>query len=311
LRSSGSTVIFGTEGKRRAGRILVPITFNMLLKAEGIDPRDVRLARHHDNRPECKITPYSLWRRDPTLLEKYQTLQGKDRFDLDKLLASFVRTPSSGKTLFVGLYKVNGKGVSDETDIDPSCDKPCPGIIKYDIARDNRLRDMQGRLVVDWGKGFLAWVQFADRNDKEILESLCSPEDEPFPGYFAFSCRLSEVSDLAPAWIEQLSAAKGVYVLTSASTREHYVGSAAGHGGFFERWKQHAKAGGDAVALKGLAPSECQVSILQVSAGFETDGDIVRTEHAWMKKLQSRSMGLNWNPATAAWEPPEGGRTPG
>ena len=279
----------------------MPITFNMLLKAEDIDPRDVRLVRHHDNRPECKITPYSLWRRDPALLEKYQSLQSKDRFDIGKLLACFVRTPSS-RTMFVGLYKVNGKGMSDKTDILPSSNISWPGINKYDITRDNRLKDMQGRLVVDWGKGYLAWVQLADRNDKEILELLRNPEDEPFPGYFAFSCRLSELSDLAPAWTEHLSAAKGVYVLTSASTREHYVGSATGRGGFFERWKQHAKAGGDAVAFKGLAPSEYQLSILQLSAGFETDDDILRTEYAWMKKLQSRSMGLNGDPASAGSE---------
>ncbi len=209
--------------------------------------------------------------------------------------------------MFVGLYKVDGKGASDATDIDPSSNIPCPGIIKYEIARDNRLEDMQGRLVVDWGKGFLAWVQFADRNDKEILELLRSPdqEDKPFPGYFTFSCRLSELSYLAPEWIEKLRSAQGVYVLTSASTREHYVGSAAGLGGFFERWMQHAKAGGDAFAFKGLAPSQYQVSILQVSAGFDSADDIVRIEHAWMAKLQSRSMGLNGSPASAVSAPEE------
>jgi hypothetical protein len=57
--------------------------------------------------------------------------------------------------------------------------------------------------------------------------------------------------------------------------------------------------GGDAVAFKGLAASEYRVSILQVSAGFETDDDIIRTENAWMEKLQSRKMGLNGDPGTA------------
>jgi hypothetical protein len=77
------------------------------------------------------------------------------------------------------------------------------------------------------------------------------------------------------------------------------VGSAAGQGGFFERWKQHAKVGGDAVGFRSRESSEFQVAILQVSAGFETEDDIVRTEHAWMDKLQSRSMGLNGNPTSA------------
>jgi hypothetical protein len=99
----------------------MPITFNMILKAEGIDPSSVRLARHHDTRPVCKITPYGLWRRDLNLLEQYQNIQGRDRFPVGKLVASFVRTPSD-KTLFVGLYKVDGRGVTDDGDIDPTCD---------------------------------------------------------------------------------------------------------------------------------------------------------------------------------------------
>ena len=273
----------------------MPLMFNMILKAEGIDLAAVRLARHHDTRPECKITPYGLWRRDPALLEQYQNIQGKDRFPIGKLVASFVRTPSD-KTLFVGLYTTTGKGVTDASDIDPTSGLPRPGIVRYSMNLDDRLKEMQGRLVVDWGKSYRSWVQLAGKNDKRVIELLRDPEDESFPGYFAFRCRLSELADLPVAWKAQLRAAKGVYVLTSAITREHYVGSATGKDGFFGRWTQHAKAGGDALGFKALAPSEYQVSILQVSAGFETDDDILRTEYAWMEKLQSRRMGINGNP---------------
>ena len=90
----------------------MPIMFNMVLKAEGVDPRDVRLVRHHDTRSECKISPYGLWKRDPALLERYQSIQSNEVFKVGNTLASFVRTPG-GQTLFVGLYRVDGKGVSD------------------------------------------------------------------------------------------------------------------------------------------------------------------------------------------------------
>jgi hypothetical protein len=282
----------------------MPITFNMMLKAEGIDPIDVRVVRHHDTRPECKISPYRLWRRDPGLLQKYQDIQGKDRFPVGKYLASFVRTPSE-KTLFVGIYLVNAKGTTDEHVIDPCSGLPRPGMVLYDTSRDDRLKDMQGRLIVAWGKSYRAWHQRASKNDKRVIEILYDPEDEPFPGYFKFHCNLSEIADLPLTWQTQLRAAKGVYVLTSATTREHYVGSATGRGGFFERWIQHAKVGGDAVGFQALAPSEYQVSILQVSAGFETDDDILRTEYAWMEKLKSRSMGINGNPISAVTRPSE------
>lgn len=105
----------------------MPITFNRILMADGIDPADVRLVRHHDTRRECRIDPYGLWRRDPALLEKYQSIQRKKRpFRIGKPLATFVRTPSD-KTLFVGLYMVNGEGTTHENEIDPSTDLPCPG----------------------------------------------------------------------------------------------------------------------------------------------------------------------------------------
>jgi GIY-YIG catalytic domain-containing protein len=168
------------------------------------------------------------------------------------------------------------------------------------MSRDDKLKDMRGRLVVDWGKGYLAWVQLSGKNDKNIVEILRNIEDEPFPGYFSFRCTLSELADVPLEWIRQLRSAKGVYVLTSTTTRAHYVGSATGQGGFYDRWRQHAKARGDAIGFRGLAPTEYQVSILQVSAGFETDDDILRTEYAWMEKLQSRSMGLNGNPSALA-----------
>jgi len=167
--------------------------FNMVLKAAGVDPADVRLVRHQDNRPECKISPYSLWRRDPALLERYQSLQSNEVFKVGNTLASFVRTPL-GQTLFVGLYRVDGKGKSDESDVDPSSDISCPDVNKYAISRDDRLKDMAGRLVVDWGKGYLAWVQLGAKNDKKVLELGLDPDREPFPGYFAFGCRLSELA---------------------------------------------------------------------------------------------------------------------
>ncbi len=105
------------------------IMFNAILQAEGIDPQSVRLVRHHDTRPKCKISPYGLWRRNRALLEQYQSIQSKEVFEVGGTLASFVRTPS-GKTLFVGLYTVDGKGISDDSDVDPSSDIACPGIVK-------------------------------------------------------------------------------------------------------------------------------------------------------------------------------------
>jgi len=286
----------------------MPITFNTVLEAEGIDPRDVHLARHQVAGPEYKFTPYQLWRRDlrddTALLDKYQSIQSTAQFPIGKLLAGFVRTPSN-KTLFVGLYAVNGKGVTDEGEKDPCSDLPVAGLARYDMSRDDRLKDMQGRLVVDWGKGYIAWHQLAGKNDKRVIELLRDREDdEPFPGYLNFCYQLSELRYLRPNWKLRLAEDRGVYVLTSLYNREHYVGSATGQGGFLERWGQHAKVGGDAVGFKERIPSDYQASVLQVATGFETENEILKIEQTWMKKLQSRSMGINGNPSVFASRAP-------
>jgi hypothetical protein len=166
--------------------MLMSITFNMILRGEQIDPGNVRLVRHHDTRPQCKITPYELWRRsqtNPALLEKYQNIQRKDRFRVGEFLASFVRTPS-GKTLFVGLYTVNGKGRTAENETDPCS---VSGMVLYNTNRDDGLKDMKGRLVIDWGRNYRSWHQLAGNNDKKVIELLCDPEEQPFPGYFDFN----------------------------------------------------------------------------------------------------------------------------
>jgi hypothetical protein len=100
-----------------------------------------------------------------------------------------------------------------------------------------------------------------------------------------------------------LSEARGVYVLTSVATRKHYVGSATGQGGFFERWSGHAKVGGDATGFHRRGPTDYRVSILQVATGFQTEDEILKTEYIWMEKLQSRSMGINGHPSALQQEP--------
>src|ERR1700735_3876539 len=83
------------------------LRFNMLLKAEGIEPSDVRLLRHQSGKVLGR-TPYSLWRDDVAAFERYQSTQDSDprqraRFE-GRYWANFVAPPTG--TLFVGLYEV-------------------------------------------------------------------------------------------------------------------------------------------------------------------------------------------------------------
>jgi hypothetical protein len=42
--------------------------------------------------------------------------------------------------------------------------------VTYDLRRDDRLADLEGRLFVEWGDGLPAWVQRADLQNKAIGE---------------------------------------------------------------------------------------------------------------------------------------------
>jgi len=202
-------------------------------------------------------------------------------------------------TLFVGLFVASYKGlleqdrpkphVIDEIDLAGSCDI-------YNLELDNRLKDLIGRLVINWGTGERAWVQYADRQNKTVLELRPTQSEPPFPGFINFIEPLSRIGKLPRAWVETLRSSRGVYILTCPRTKEQYVGSADGDDGFFGRWMQYYKNGhGGNIALKTRDPSDYQVAILEVAGTAASHKDILSMEGRWQRKLKSQDMGLNRN----------------
>jgi len=129
------------------------LTFNAILRHEGVEPAKVRLVRHQDNRAIVSCTPYNLWRAGDGRLELYQRIQRREVFEIGSALATFVATPSD-ETLFVGLYHVDGIGIAPPGTIDPVIQAERGGFHLYDIRREELLSDYAGHLVIDWGKGF-------------------------------------------------------------------------------------------------------------------------------------------------------------
>jgi hypothetical protein len=205
------------------------------------------------------------------------------------------------ETMFGGLYAARYREVlkegrpkphvKGEVDKAGSCDI-------YDLRLDDRLKDLIGRMFIDWGRAALAWVQYADRdrNDKPVTELRTEKMDTPFPGFLKFIEPLSRLPKLPTRWVAILRSVQGVYLLTCPKTKEQYVGSATGGDGFWGRWMNyfHTRHGGN-VALKTRDPSDYQVSILEV-AGTSANADEIRVmEGRWQIKLQSQQMGLNRN----------------
>ena len=280
-------------------RIVMPLTFNMILKEAEIPLADVRLLRHKDQRAAKGRTTYELWRDEREKFESYQCLQrvkNRSRFQV-KYWASFVGTPSD-ETLFVGIYAVQYLGLLQEDRPKPHMD----GVDKagtcdeYELTLDERFSDLDGRLYVDWGPGMRSWVQRADRQDKPIVEIRTEFKEPEFPGFLEFAEPLSRLDRLPPGWIAALKSSRGIYLLTCPKTKEQYVGMADGHDGFWGRWQNYVQTGhGGNVALKSRDPSDYQVSILEVAGTATTSEEIFAMESRWKAKLQSREMGLNRN----------------
>ena len=280
----------------------MPIMFNSLLDKAGLPLSDVRLLRHKDNRADRGRTPYDLWRDIQTRpqFELYQS--GQDTHNRGKLNAPywavFLGTPND-ETLFVGLYSVKYRGLlaqdQEKPHIKGEVTKAGSGDV-YDLTLQDALGEFIGKLLIEWGPGKLAWVQYADKQDKPITELRIEFKEPDFPGFLKLVKPLSEIDGFPPGWVTTLKSSKGVYLLTCPKTKEQYVGSATGEEGFWGRWQEYIRTGhGGNVALKSREPSDYQVSILEVAGSAATAVQIIEMEGEWKAKLQSREMGLNRN----------------
>lgn len=276
------------------------LTFNLLLKEAGIDPKDVYLVRHKDSRAQ-RQTLYSAYKKDLEQFETYQKLQSKDCFGKRPIIASFIAAPAD-RTLFIGLYANRGH---DEF---PEALRECPitGVpvgpatqIFYRLEPDPRLDEFKEKLTIEWGKGYRSWVQNADSResgDKRILELHLDVREEPFPGYREF--RLDDIADIQsiwPSWQQALSQSKGIYLLTCKDHGELYVGKADGDEGFWGRFCSYAATGhGGNEGMKAHATSGYSATILE-ALSTPTQGEIDDLETLWKDKLGSRKWGLNKN----------------
>lgn len=279
----------------------MPITFNTILREAGLSLTDVRLIRHKDKRATRGRTIYELWRDNRQKFELYQSLQSiSNRKKLTVPYWAVFIVNLNGETMFTGIYAVRYRGLleddaprlhMDGLDEAGSCDV-------YDLTLQDTLNDLIGKLFIDWGAGALAWVQYAERNNKPVTELRLSFQEPAFPGFLNFIQELSKLEKVPMSWVVALQSSRGVYLLTCPRTKEQYVGSATGEEGFWGRWQAYIHTGhGGNVGLKSRDPSDYQVSILEVAGTSATTEDILTMEGRWQAKLQSREMGLNRNRA--------------
>lgn len=272
------------------------LTFNDLLALDGIDPAQVRLVRHQDSRLGLGRM-YEAWRNNRPAFESYQSVQSKDRFPVGDLLAGFVVTEAR-KTVFVGLYSVDGVGTCPPGSVDALLKHDISGAFQYDLRLLDGLSSYRDRVVIEWGLGARIWVQRAANQAKPVIE-IAEQYEPRFPGFREFVRPVDEIPSLPNGWQQVLRSVKGVYLLVDTISGQQYVGSAKGTDSLLGRWLEYS-AGGDGgdKGLKAAAKSGArnyQVSVLEVVGDHTPDETIEQLESYWKNKLLSRRFGLNRN----------------
>jgi hypothetical protein len=149
--------------------------FNSFLIGARLNLAEVRLLRHSDKKASKGRSPYELWREDMQTFDLYQSLQNiniRTRLNAP-YWASFVVTLNK-ETMFTGIYNVKYQGILTKDIPSPHND----GIEKagscdvYNLNLNNALSDLIGKLFIEWGPGYKAWVQRADKQNKMIVKLL-------------------------------------------------------------------------------------------------------------------------------------------
>lgn len=274
-----------------------------LLEGYGIDWKRTKLVRHNMSNPTVAEN------KKAELLDYYQAVQSKPRFDDCDLIISFLGTEGTNG-IYLGCYRVCGSIPFDKSKMpdnfvfDKGMDNDC---IFYKLEPLDYLSEFKDRLVIDWGPGARSWCQDG-KKQKEILEIKPAFSDKVFRSYeevllsFDTLCSIVNNPYINQVWKDKLSSVTGVYLITDTKTGKLYVGSASGEQGIWGRWKSYVdtKHGGN-TGLKDLVipdPDYCrnfQYSILKVFPIKYDINEILEYEKLYKRKLLSIKYGMNNN----------------
>ncbi|MBP5606611.1 MAG: GIY-YIG nuclease family protein [Ruminiclostridium sp.] len=280
------------------------ITLQDLLTINGIDPKDVLLIRHslnHENFRKCF---------DNNFVYEYTQIQPGNLKALSehKYWMVFI----SGKGTQARLFKFyEYKGKMPITEHIPS--ENYPGEWKaddvfYQLEETDLFRDLENRLIIDWGKGVINWY-YKGTNQKPIL-AIQNADPKEFIGFDKLVLEHSQlesiVNDVTGEYLNYrvaLSSVKGVYLILDKPSGDLYIGSAYGDDGILGRWKEYANPpyhGGNKRLIKLLNEQNdryknFQFCILQIFSKSATKEEVIEVENRFKEKLGSRVFGLNAN----------------
>ena len=230
---------------------------------------------------------------------EWQHRQNKKNFQCEHVL-SLIHL-GGARWLFAGVFEV--LGVEDGTWKASEC-------YLYSTREVEGLDHLTGRAVVEFDRKFRASYLRGEKFGERLLVAEIQRQRMTigeFPGcnsiLLSHAMLKTVVREATPSWKTALSNVAGVYVMTDTTTGKHYVGSAYGGDGIWQRWTAYAKTGhGGNKELRALLRTNgkehahhFQFSLLEVCDLNSSNEYVIGRETHWKDVLRSREFGLNEN----------------
>ena len=296
------------------------LTLKDLIKIEGLEYENLkfRVVRHKMNRKYWEDFD-NLIRFDNEMLSAFAGSQERLVYKDADIILTFVALPGT-KALFrtahinhgqisFNQYKKYYKGYKpflNYRKINSREEDVLDDLYFYKLEDSNLLESYKNRLVIEWGKSTVSWVQSSI--EKEITEIYPKGFVSLFPGWDKVHLSHKELTEIInnpngnKDWYEYLSRHSGVYVIFDSLTGNQYVGSASGGKGIWSRWEGYVKTGHNGnKGLKALAKNNPDFannftySLHHVFPKTVSKNDVLYYESLLKNKLGSRAYGLNEN----------------
>jgi len=296
------------------------LTLKDLIKLEGLEYENLkfRVVRHKMNRKGWEDFD-NLIRFDNEMLSAFAGSQERLVYKDADIILTFVALPGT-KALFrtahinhgqisFNQYKKYYKGYKPFLNYRKNNSREenvLDDLYFYKLEDSNLLESYKNRLVIEWGKSTVSWVQSS--TEKEVTEIYPKGFVSLFPGWDKVHLSHKELTEIInnpngnKDWYEYLSRHSGVYVIFDSTTGNQYVGSASGGNGIWSRWEGYAKTGHNGnKALKVLAvknpdfANNFTYSLHHVFPRTVSKNDVLYYESLLKNKLGSRAFGLNEN----------------
>ena len=269
----------------------------------------IKLVRHSSEvKPDSVIykkyngSVYKLYRTDYALFKEWQSEQSDSKMKNVDYLVVFLAEEGC-ECRFIGVYRNYGPKRATGN-----------GVSEYAIEEVEGFEGLKDKVVIDWGKGTLSWMQnWQSTKNVRRIDQVNTGDDIPYfiryeDVILSFSQLQKVVED--KEWKSKLESLNCVYMILDKETGKQYVGvtykdmKPGIKNGILGRWTEYAKTGhGNNKLLvpllaekgKSYADQNFQWTILETLPLNVTPKVAIDRKSLYKKKFGTREHGYNEN----------------